>query len=58
MDDFFSQEKLSAKKGAKLAFREREYGRFCTLASNVAMDSFFVRDHCFGALLEFLALGA
>ena len=48
MDDFFSHEKLSAKKGAKLVSREREYWRFCLHASNVVMVSFFVRDHCFG----------
>ena len=54
VDDFFSHEKLSAKKGAKLVSREREYWRFCLHASNVVMVSFFVRDHCFGALLEFI----
>ena len=54
MDDFFSHEKLSAKKGAKLASREREYWRFCLQASNVVMVSFFVSDHGLGALLEFI----
>ena len=51
-EDFFSQVKLSAKNGTKLASREREYCRFCLQASNVVMVSLFVRDHCFGALLE------
>ena len=54
VDDFFSQEKLSAKKGAKLASRERVYWRFCLQASIVIMNSFFARDHCFGALLKFI----
>ena len=51
---FSATKKLSAKKGAKLALREREYWRFCFQASNVVMVSFFVSDHCFGALLEFI----
>lgn len=55
VEDFFCHEKLSAKKGAKLASRDREYWRFCLQASNVVMVSFFVRDHCFGALLEFIS---
>ena len=54
MDDLFRHEKLSAKKGAKLVSREREYWRFCLHASNIVMVSFFVSDHCFGALLEFI----
>ena len=52
VEDFFSHVKLSAKNGAKLASRKREYCRFCLQASNVIMVSFFVRDHCFGDLLE------
>ena len=53
-DDFFSHVKLSAKNGAKLGSREREYWRFYLQASNVVIDSFFMRGHCFGALLEFI----
>ena len=54
IDHFFSHVKVSAKNGAKLASREREYCRFCLQASNVVIVSFFVRDHCFGAVLEFM----
>ena len=53
-DDFFSHVKVSAKNGAKLASREREYCRFYLQAWNVVIVSFFVRDNCFGALLEFM----
>ena len=54
VEDFFSHVKLSAKNEAKLTSRERGYCRFCLQASNVVMVSFFLRDHCFGALLEFM----
>ena len=54
MEYFFCHENFSAKNRVKLASREREYWRFCLQASNVVMVSFFVRDHCFGALLEFI----
>ena len=54
MGDFFCNVKLSARKGAKLASRKREYWRFCLQASNVVTLSFFVRDHCFEAVLEFM----
>ena len=56
VDDFKRHEKLSAKKGPKLTSMEREYWRFClqAIASIVVMVSFFVKYHCFGALLEFV----
>ena len=40
VNDFLSQEKLSAKKGAKLVSRERKYWRFCLQAPIVVIDSF------------------
>ena len=54
VEDFFSHVKLSAKNGAKLASRERKYCRFCLQASNLVMVSFFVMDHRYRALLEFM----
>ena len=54
VDVFFSHQKLFAKKGMKLASREREYWRFCLQAFNVVIYLFFMRDHCFGALFQFI----
>ena len=49
----FCKVKLSARNETKQKSRKRECWRFCIQASNDEMLSFFVGDHCLGALLEF-----
>ena len=51
---FFSHVTPSAKKGAKVGSRDKEYCRFCRQDSNAVIVSWRVRGHCFGARIELM----
>ena len=52
--DFFSQVKSLARNGAKFESRDKQYCKLWRHDSKEVMVSCLVKDHCLGALPEFI----